>query len=76
MKDNERNIISDIDKLNLNEFNSFYKIRKNRPKYFYFLLLIVISLSSLSIIFILKIEKQKLINKFIEMNNNQLKKEY
>lgn len=76
MKDNERNIISDIDKLNLNEFNSFYKIKKNRPKYFYFLLLIVISLSSLSIIFILKIEKQKLINKFIEMNNNQLKKEY
>ena len=53
MKDNNRNIISDIDKLNLNEFNSFYKIKKNRPKYFYFLLLIVIS--SLSIIFILKI---------------------
>lgn len=59
MKDNKRNIISDIDKLNLNEFNSFYKIKKNRPKYFYFFLLIVIS--SLSIIFILKIEKQKLI---------------
>ena len=82
MIDYKGNNISEIDKINTNEFNNFYEIKKKYSKNSYFLLMfkvLLIIFTLLNIIIILRMEKQKLINKFMEIiqnNNNHLKKIY